>query len=348
MVTSMIHRRALVGLAFVFGWIGLVPTSTAWSQQLTWAEKMFEKRSHDFGFVARGSETKYRFKITNLYKQKVHITDVRTTCGCSAGTPTKRSLESLESGYIEVTMDTLKFIRRKDTNLIITFDAPLYAEVRIPIKAYIRTDVVLDPGAVNFGAIDQGTKSERRVGIAYAGRSDWHIKAVKTANEHIEAKVVETGRGGGLVNYDLLVTLRSSALPGVIRDRLILITDDINGPEVPILVEGRVEADISVTPAVVSLGMLNPGQVKKFNIVLRGNKPFQILKIECDSEDQAFKDAFRVRLPKTSNKVHVVPLSVTPPDEPGTFNEQFTITIAGRDEPITFKAYGKIASPVQQ
>ena len=69
-----------------------------------------------------------------------------TTCGCSAGKPTKTSLESLEEGFIEVTMDTRKFTRRKDSNVIITIDSPLHAEIRIPITAYIRTDVVFDPG----------------------------------------------------------------------------------------------------------------------------------------------------------------------------------------------------------
>ena len=122
---------------------GFLPTAQA--QELTWAEKMFEKRSHDFGVVARGADVRYRLKITNIYKETVHISNVRTTCGCTAAAPSKSTLASRESAFIEVTMDTRRFKRRKDSNVIVTFDQPLYAEVRIPITAYIRTDVVLTP-----------------------------------------------------------------------------------------------------------------------------------------------------------------------------------------------------------
>jgi len=40
----------------------------------------------------------------------------------------------------------------------------------------------------------------------------------------------------------------------------------------------------------------------------------------------------------------VLPLTVIAPDEPGTLTEEFTVTIAGRSEPVTFKAYGKIVA----
>ena len=51
-----------------------------------WAQKMFNKTSHDFGSVARGSDTVYKFEVTNLYKQTMHLVGVRTSCGCT--TPT--------------------------------------------------------------------------------------------------------------------------------------------------------------------------------------------------------------------------------------------------------------------
>ena len=323
-----------LGLAACFLW-----TTAVDAQELTWAEKMFDKQSHDFGVVARGSDVSYRFKITNLYKPAVHIASVRTTCGCSAAKPSKSTLASLEVAYVEVTMDTRKFIRRKDSNLIVTIDKPYYIEVRIPVTAYIRTDVVLDPGSVNFGAVDRRTGGQRKVGVAYAGRDDWKIKEVRTKNKHLDAKVVETSRGNGRVNYDLLVTLKPSAPAGALREQLLLITDDQSSPRVPVLVEARVEADFTVTPAVVSLGMLVSGKAKTVNVVVRGKKPFKIDKVECSSNSGTFK----VRLPKKARQVHVLPLTITPPDKPGTFQEEFTVKIAGRAEPVKFKAYGKIA-----
>lgn len=319
----------------------LTSAHAAPAQERTWAEKMFDSLSHDFGVVARGADVRYRFKVTNLYKESVHISNVRTTCGCTAAKPTKETLASRGVAYIEVTMNTQRFIRRKDSNLIVTFDEPLFAEVRLPITAYIRSDVVFRPGSVDFGEVDFGSESERKVEVAYAGRTDWTIRDVKVHNEHLAAKVVETGRSNGRVDYDLVVTLNRTAPVGRFNEQILLVTDDADSPPVPVLVTARVEPDITVTPETVSLGKLNPGEKKTFNVVLRGKKPFAIKTIECDSD----REVFTVRLSKEAKQVHVLPMAVTPPDAPGSYRERFTVTIDGREEPITFEAYGTIVGP---
>ncbi len=331
-------NRTFVGLTMAVGLTLAIFAHPARAQELSWAAKMFDAQKHDFGVVARGSDVRHRMKVKNLYEQTVHISNVRTTCGCSAAKPTTNTLAKGEEAFIEITMDTRKFIRRKDSNLIVTFDAPLFAEVQIPITAYIRTDVVLDPGSVGFGIVDHGTSSLRKISISYAGRNDWKIKDVESKSKYVIAKVVETARAEGRVKYDLLVTLKPDAPVGELRGQLTLITDDAENPKVPILVEARVEADITVTPAVVSLGMLTPGIPKTFNVVVRGKKAFEIAKLESDSNDGIFK----VRLPNSARQVHVLALTITPPNKPGTFSEEFTVTIVGRDEPVTFKTYGKI------
>ena len=313
---------------------------SAQEESLSWAEKMFEKRTHDFGVVARGAEVRYRFKLTNLYKETIHISDVRTTCGCTAAKPTKRTLRSREEAYIEATMDTQRFSHRKDSNLIVTFDAPTYAEVHIPVTVYIRTDVVLSPGAANFGAVDRGKETVRKISVAYAGRDDWAIRDVRATNKNLAVKVVQTNRGEGRVNYDLLVSLKSSAPVGSLRDQIILVTNDKNSPHVPVLVQARVEGDVTITPSPISLGTLSPGQKKTVNIVVRGKKPFAIEEIDCASPVKTFK----VRLSKKIRPVHVLPITITAPQQPGKYNEVFSVRIAGRPEPVTFKAFGRILS----
>lgn len=327
--------------SFRFGILGLIlfvlSGSTSYGQE--WAQKLFNKDKIDFGVIARGSDAEYRLKIKNNLRDPVYISNVRTTCGCSAAEPSKSTLASGEEGYISVKMNTTRFQRRKDSNVIITIDSPQYAEVRIPITAYIRTDVVFTPGAANFGSVEVGKGAKTTVGLAYAGRDDWAITDIQSKNPSVTAKAVETGRGGGRVNYNVMLTLAPGTPLGPIREQLILNTNDTNFKTVPLLVEAKVEPDITITPQVVSLGMMVPGQEKTVNVVLRGKKPFEINKIECESDDEAFK----IRMPKAAQPVHVLPLTITPPNKPGNYSEEFTVTIAGRNTPIVFKAYGKIS-----
>ena len=311
---------------------------TATAQELNWAQKMFDAQDHDFGVVAKGADVKHRFKVKNLYKETVHISNVRTTCGCSAAELSKYSLESLEEGYLEVSIDTRRFSREKTSSVVVTFDSPQYVEVRLPLKVYIRTDVVLTPGGVVFGSIDQGAGAERKVEIAYQGRADWKIQDVKSNNKGLTAHVEEKQRSGGHVEYELIVNLDPAAPVGGINDRLTLVTDDANSPYVPVLVTGQVEADVMVTPSVLAFGTMHSGESKTVNVVLRGKQPFTVEKIECESD----KQAFRFKPAEGEKRVHVVPLTLTAPTEAGKFAEEFTVTIAGRPEPLHFQATAEI------
>jgi hypothetical protein len=49
-------------------------------------------------------------------------------------------------------------------------------------------------------------------------------------------------------------------------------------------------------------------------------------------------------MPQEEKTTHVIPLTVTAPDEAGTISEEMTITIVGVEEPVRFRAYFKVAS----
>jgi hypothetical protein len=308
------------------------------AQDQGWAEKLFDKLNHDFGVVARGADARYRLAITNRYVQTVHIANVRTSCGCTAAKPSQDTLLSRESAYIELTMDTRKFTHQKDSTVTVVFDAPLYAEVRIPVRAFIRTDVVLTPGSAEFGSIPKGAEQTRKISVAYAGRDDWQIREVVSKNPNIAVKLDETARGEGRVSYELTVSIKGSAPIGDLRDQLTLLTDDAGNPQIPVLIEARVEPEFVVSPNTLSFGVLNPGEKRTVNIVIRGKKPFAIEKIESEKTS-----VFEARLPQDSRVIHVLPITLTAPSEAGAIDETFTVTIPGSTDIVQFRAYGKIA-----
>lgn len=309
-----------------------------------WALKMLSATNHDFGAVARGAEIKTRIKVTNLYVEDIRIVSVSPSCSCTtAGMPAKTLLHTRESTDLEISMDTRRFVRHKDAVVTVRLElmsgARQFADVRIPVQMYVRTDIVLTPGEANFGAVDLGAGGTQTINVSYAGRSDWTIRDAKTNNPHLDVAVEEVSRSGGNVKYNLNVTLKPTAPAGSFRGVIQLVTDDATNPTVPLLAEARIEADFTVTPENVSLGTVVPGKSKTVNVVIRGKKPFAIEKIECESSDEAFA----VRLPEGQKPVHVLPLTFTAPDKPGPYEELFTITVGDRPEPITFKAIGRIS-----
>lgn len=318
-------------------------STLAQAQNLNWAERMFSDLRHDFGTVAKGADARHTITVQNIYEEDVRLVNVGTTCGCTAAKPDKDVLKTGEVARIEVQMNTVKFTNQKNSNVDVTLaftdERGLTGTktVRIPISAFIRTDVSVEPGGVNFGSVGLGAGARQQVRVTYrGGRNNWHIERVETGNPYLQAQAVETARGRGQVQYNLVVAVKPDAPLGVLRDKVILHTGDA---QVPVLVEARVEPDIVVTPSVVSLGPdLKPGEEKTYTVVLKGREPFAIEKIECNSAHECFK----VRLSPDPKKVHVLPLTFSPPNEPGEFEEEFTITVAGRPEPIVLKAEGTI------
>lgn len=313
-----------------------------------WAMKMFSETSHDFGVVASGAEVKTRIKITNPYEETVRISSVTPSCSCtSTGMPSDPELSTYESTEIELSMDTLRFRKHKDAVVTVRFSQPSYAEVKIPVQMYVRSDVVLQPGGANFGNVQEGQEGTQKIEIAYAGfpdRADWRIVEAKTSNPHLEVRLDEISRTGGgtsnvNVNYSLTVHLKPTAPAGAFRGMIDLVTNDSANPRIPVVAEARIEGEFSVTPGTLMLGTVRPGTPKTYNVVVRGRAPFVIEKIECDSASEAFAVPAFTDSPRP---VHVVPMEFTPPAKAGVYQEVFSISIAGRPEPVTFKAIGRV------
>ena len=177
----------------------------AWSQE--WANKMFETTFHDFGTVAKGAKTEFEFTFKNIYMEDIHVADVHASCTCTTPVIKTPTLKTYEKGVIQAIFNTGRFTGARGATLTVTIDKPYYAVVQLQVKGYIRGDVMVTPGSVEFGSVDQGKRVEKTVSVNYAGRDDWSIVGVKSGNPHLAAKAVETSRGGGQVSYNLVVQL---------------------------------------------------------------------------------------------------------------------------------------------
>jgi hypothetical protein len=307
----------------------LLAALPAQSPAQEWALKMFDSTAHDFHTVARGAKVIHRFKVKNLYEEDAHISGVRSSCGCTTPQIVKPDLKTHEVGEIVAEFNTRSFMGFKQATVTVTFDRPFPAEVQLSVSGFIRTDVVLQPGSVDLGTVDVGTAVEKKIAVTYAGREDWKILDAKTANPHFEVELVETGRGGGRVSYDMLVRLTKDAPSGYIKDRLLLVTSDDKGTELPVDIEGRVVSAFTVSPASLFMGVVQPGQRVSKQLVVRGKKPFRILSIDCNNNQ-----SFSIDPPSEPKMVHQVPVVFTAGEKPGKITQLITVRTDQGDEAV--------------
>jgi hypothetical protein len=327
---SSVVRKLLIALA------SLCCLSTV-AQAQEWAIKMFESTRHDFGAVARGAKAAHEFPLSNIYLEDVHIASVRSSCGCTTPQVTQELLKTYEKGAIVASLNTRAFLGQKHATLTVTFDKPFYAEVQLNVAGYIRSDVVLEPGSVDFGTVDHGTKVEKQIDINYAGRGDWQILAIKSSSVHVEAEAVETSRSAGQVSYRLVARLLPDAPQGYINQQLVLVTNDQQASEFSLDVNGRVASSISISPSSLFMGSLKPGQQVTKQLVVHGKKPFKIVAVQCDEK------CLTIATPPDAKSVHQVPVTFVAGDKPGKITYKIRIeTDLGEGAASELTAYAEV------
>jgi hypothetical protein len=234
-------------------------------------------------------------------------------------TITAPTLKTWEKGAVVAAYNTKSFLGQKNATITVTIDKPYFAEVQLTVDGFIRSDVVFDPGAVDFGEVDQGSSAERKIRLTYAGRSTWQITDVRSANPNLEVEILDNTRTTGRVTYDLLVRLKPGTPAGYLHDELTLISDDRQMGSIPLSVEGRVVPALTVSPASLFLGVLDQGQKVTKQLVVRGNQPFSIQSVKCDN------NSFQFDVPNGAKKLHFVPISFTAGSHPGKVAQSIEI-----------------------
>lgn len=295
------HRvfKGIVALGFF-----AVVSPAAASQQ--WAREMFKETSHDFGMVANGSKTHFNFEFTNKYREDVHVSAVRSSCGCTTPTVTKDTLKAGETGSIVATFNTTAFSGAKTATLTVVFDQPYYAEVQLQVSGFIRTDVMFKPAEVAFGEVASGEEVEQEVKVTFSGRRDWEIEDVRSLCPHLRVRLEPPNRSGSSVEYTMRVGLKPTVPEGEIQERLTLVTNDPKMRSVVVSVTGRVRSRVEVKPEAVHLGAIPLGGAAGERLLLRADEPFEVVDVKCDDSRFSFD------LPSGAKKVHFLKMSFAP------------------------------------
>ncbi len=318
----------------------LLATDQASAQN--WVSKMFAEKEHDFGAVARGADTIYKFPAKNIYKQDVELVSVRSSCGCTSPSIEHKLLKTGETGYVVAKFNTRTFDGVHSATLTVGvqwIDQGVIrsGEAQLHVHGNIRSDVVFQPGAIKFDGVDQGQKSEQQVRVTYAGRPDWKITDVRGASEDLEVELTETERQAGRVGYELLVRMKDTAPAGYFNEQLVLVTSDGSNPRIPLHVEGRVVPEISVAPEALRFGDVAYGAAVPMKVLVRGKKPFKIVSVDSPS------GAFEFKTDDKSSPRHVVEVVFAGKEVPGPVKETIHITTdLGDSFDATLTAYATV------
>ncbi len=309
-----------------------------------WLTVVFPERAYDFGTVARGSQIRHSFPVVNRTNSEIQIATWRTKCGCTNVRVGARVIPPGTQTTVEATIDTTKFQGYKASGLTLVIDRPSFVELDLNLTCFIRGDITLAPGQIDFGILRRtASPPSAALTVTYSGgRSNWEITEMKTETAKVKAEAKEISRtADGQIHWRVTATLQPDVSDGYFKDEITLLTNDPTVRAIPISVVANVRGAVSVTPSIVNFGPVQPGQTVSKTVHVRSSSPFAITKLAAtrtelepqDSNAGSFTD-------------HAVNLKLRVPDAAGPYHAVVKIETDLKDEPPTqIKMFATVAGP---
>src|SRR5207253_790301 len=115
-------RTAVLSLLILAGFHG-----PATAQTTAWADRLFAgDLVHDFGIVPRGTQLKYTFNMTNIYKVPLEISDISVGCNCVTVKESTKLVSPGESATLSINMDGTRFTGPKTVLVRVSVSNPEY------------------------------------------------------------------------------------------------------------------------------------------------------------------------------------------------------------------------------
>ena len=227
-------------------------------------------------------------------------------------------------------LDTTKFLGPKSSGLTLVIDRPSFIEVELNLSCDIRGDILLSPGQVDFGVVPRNSQPTVTLTLSYNGTMpSWGVLRMQTQSAHVAAKLQETGRSlDGQVQYLLTATLKPTVPNGNFKDEILAFTNDSSSSTIPISVTAQVQSAVAVSPSLLNLGHVKPGEVVKRTFLVRSSQPFKLTSVKPSRDDlSATPDLEGVR------PLHTVTITFTTPKQSGPYNAVCEIATDLKDEP---------------
>jgi hypothetical protein len=277
-------------------------------------------------------KVKHDFRLVNRLSEPITIVNLRPSCGCTSGRALASTVPPGQSTVIEAEMDTRNFVGHKATVLFVTLITAggREAEARLAVSSHILSDIVLNPGSIDFGTVKRGQPASQVMTIDRINSADWRFTRMVSATRSLNAQLVETGRKDGAVSYSLSVSLKPDAPAGLLRDELHLLSNDPETPSIPIMVTAVIRGDLTAAPSVLALGQVHSSAGAQGRFVVRASRPFAIRSIEGAGE------GFMTSAPDgTRQSAHVVTVAYKPEDgsPKGDIRRVFRVHTDLPDEP---------------
>jgi hypothetical protein len=223
----------------------------------------------------------------------------------------------------------------------LVLDRPAFDQIDLNLTCFIRPDISLNPGQVDFGTVrPTGKLPSSALTLTYSGgRRAWEIADMKTQSALVKAVAKEVDRSAdGEVRWQITATLQPGLRNGFFKDEITLITNDSPRQTIPISVVANIQGALSVTPSIINFGQVRAGQSVTKTVRVRSSTPFTITGLDASRAE--LKASEQTTAAATD---HTLSIALQAPAIAGPYHAVVKIESDLQDEaPAQIKAFATI------
>ena len=210
----------------------------------------FDSPVHDFGKISAGEVVKYSYIFTNVGDQKLIITNVQPSCGCTAAADWTREVEPGKIGTIPIQFNSANFGGPIAKMVTVVCNDKSQPAVHLQIKGTIWKPIEVNPTYAVINVMPDSTGGSATVKIRN------NMEAALTLgkpeiNKPGFAVDIRTNQPGK--EYELIVSTVPPLKPGNVQAEIRIPTSATNAPPLIVRTWANVQPALSILPAQVTL-----------------------------------------------------------------------------------------------
>ncbi len=228
---------------------------------------MVDEPHYNFGEQHTEQTIDHTFVIRNEGNATLEIRNIRSTCGCTVGEVSSRSIPP--GGTSEITGRYNLQGRRGTQRSVLTVetndrDQP---RTRLIMSGIAIQELHVQPNRVFFGQVHSGQKETRQIQLIGLPDKPFEIQGIENNSEHITVTAQESGLGR---HFHLDIELHAPQQPDAVDDSIRIHTTHPKFPVVHVPVNARVAGALTYAPNRISLLAGHTTPVTRYIVVRPG------------------------------------------------------------------------------
>ena len=288
----------------------------------------FEETSFNAGSAWEGDVVSHLFKFRNAGEGTLHVTRVRSSCGCTAALASRDTLEAGQTGEIKTEFNTTHYRGNQKKTVFVTTDDPANAAVQLRLEVEVKTAGAISPRSVAFHHTGFGEQTSRTVQVIPED-VPFRVTEVRAEPEIFQARLLggrdQASKEQGPVEIE--VAFGPATAVGGQNGTLIVRTDHPKLPELRATLAASVDGNLDYSPRMVLFTKddLAAGTVKKIVFSHRRREEFAV--ISAESQGPQFEAELA---PPSPAKEFTVSLRLKADTPPGRYRG---LTVVRTDQP---------------